>query len=930
MPLKRGRHPPVKARLDPVTKIDREDLLRTVSRIPGYTAAYLVRAEGLKLLCYSEDIPAILGYTKEEYVSLADKDAYETIFSGDVPEVRKHVERCICEEGDVYCCFSIPCAKGGFLYTKCVSRVIGELDGAPVLLSCFTELSLEADPRPVPALTDADFKRMVDNIPSGIAVMRLRDEKLELVAANPYLSSIIGVSDRGIAGQTPEDYYRRVHPDDLQVARDAMKATFSERHGAVCIYRSKNERTNKYMWLHAVSRFVPQPDGSQLAYISYTDVTAQKEAESALRRSRQLYQLAVDGAHLTVWEYDMTSRRATCPDGGFQRAGFPNVIEDVPDALLDYIDEKDRARYLLMYADLNAGKTSAGCELWYRRSPSGKPHCVRVTYSTVFDNRGKPVRAYGLIQDITLRKLEEEKYQATMRNMLKAASSSLSTVSLDLTLNSREKNFGGGETGMAGTADDFIAAEGNTIADERAFSDFRAKFNRRALLKAFFSGQTEVSARYLRHMEDGGYRWVETRVSLTQNPQTGDVESVFCLFDRDEKIKSERLIQRLTNEEYDFIGIIDTAKRLLRIVNIKSGEAFALPNAKAYREKDLFTGRVMSTLATEDQERYGQSIILDNVIDHLETETTYAFSFTYINPDGERRRKQLRYCWLDDTHREILVVRMDVTVNYQRDGEQLRLLQSALRSAEKANEMRSDCITNLSHELKTPLNAVAGFTNLALQSRDEEIVRGYLLKIGAAAAQMQETVSDMLDLSRLESGDADFAAENFDMRVFAENLAVPLRASAQEKGVWIDVDDSHWHLDRVVADKASLQRIFSTLLMNAVCLSRPGGRVEFIMESFKPVADGVNCRFLVRASGAGPSKEFLPNLFKPFAHEEREAFPAVPGRVSRGLSVVKRLVEMMGGTIWAESNKNKGTTVLILFRLPEQPEEQDEAACPHL
>jgi len=924
VPLKRGRHPPVKARLDPVTKIDREDLLRTVSRIPGYAAAYLVRAEGLEPLCYSENIPAALGYTKEQYAALADKDACETIFTGDIPEVRKHVERCICEGGDVYCCFSIPCAKGGFLHTKCVSRVVGELDGVPVLLSCFTELSLEADPRAVPAPTDADFKRMVDNIPSGIAVMRLRDEKLELVAANPYLSSIIGVSDRGIVGPTPEDYYRRVHPEDLQVAKDAIKATFSERHGAVCIYRCKNEKTNKYIWLHAVSRSVPQPDGSQLAYISYTDITAQKEAESALRRSRRLYQLAVDGAHLTVWEYDMVSHRATCPDGGFQRAGFPNVIEDVPDALLDYIDERDRAQYLLMYADLNAGKPSAGCELWYRRSPPGKPRCVRVTYSTVFDNRGKPVKAYGLIQDITLRKLEEEKYQETMRNMLKAASSSLSTVSLDLTLNSREKNFSSGETGMTGTADEFIAAEGNTIADERAFSDFRAKFNRRSLLKAFFSGRTEVSARYLRQMEDGERRWVETRVSLTQNPQTGDVEAVFCLFDRDEKIKGERLIQRLTNEEYDFIGIIDTSKRLLRIVNIKSGEAFALPSAKAYQEKDLFTRRVMSTIAAEDQERYGQSIMLDNVIDRLETEATYAFSFTYINPDGERRRKRIRYCWLDDSHGEILVVRMDVTANYQRDREQLRLLQSALRSAEKANEMRSDCIANLGHELKTPLNGVAGFTNLALQSRDEAIVHDYLLKIGAAAAQMQETVSDMLDLSRLESGDADFAAETFDMRVLVENLVVPVRAWAQEKGVWIDVDESDWHLDRVVADKASLHRVFSALLMNAVRFSKPGSRVAFIMESFEPVADGANCRFLVRDSGAGISKEFLPYLFEPFSNEERAESPAASGGVSLGLSVVKRLVEMMGGAIWAESDKNKGTTFSILFRLPEQPEEQDE------
>lgn len=137
-------------------------------------------------------------------------------------------------------------------------------------------------------------------------------------------------------GPTAEDFYRRVHPDDLQVAKDAMKAVFSDRHGAVCIYRTKNEKTNKYVWLQAAAKSVFQPDGSQLAYISYTDITAQKEAESELRKSRQLYQLALNSARLTVWEYDLATRRVTCPKGGFGRAGFSSVVGDVPDSLPDY------------------------------------------------------------------------------------------------------------------------------------------------------------------------------------------------------------------------------------------------------------------------------------------------------------------------------------------------------------------------------------------------------------------------------------------------------------------------------------------------------------------------------------------------------------------------------------------------------------------
>lgn len=126
-----------------------------------------------------------------------------------------------------------------------------------------------------------------------------------------------------------------------------------------------------------------QPDGLQIAYINYTDVTAcrrrrRRSSESPASATR----LAVRGASLIVWEYDIRTRRSTCPDDGFNLAGFPSVIEDAPNSLLEHVDRKYSAQ-LLMFADIASGKREGSYELWYRRNPSDKPCCTRTAYSTI-------------------------------------------------------------------------------------------------------------------------------------------------------------------------------------------------------------------------------------------------------------------------------------------------------------------------------------------------------------------------------------------------------------------------------------------------------------------------------------------------------------------------------------------------------------------
>lgn len=897
-------------------EIEKDELLDIMRKMPGYISAYLIDGDQLKVLYYSPRIIKTLGFSADEYEKLVQRDACDSIFAGDRAKILAHFKRCMQTSSDVYSEFTIQRKRGDYVKTLVVSRIVGTMDGKPVLVSSFSNVALESEPHALPAISASDYKSMVDNIPCGIAILRMRDGDISLLAANRALCAMVGVSQKGMNGDSADELFRRVHPDDVDASRNAISVMFSKHHGAVCIYRTLNEKTHKYLWLHASGRSIDQPDGSQIAYICYTDVTVQKETEADLRRSRQRYQLAVKGADLTVWEFDIKTRRATCHDDGFARAGFPNVIEDMPYSLLDHVDEKDRAQFLLMYADIEGGKKSVSGEFWYRRSPSDKPRCARATYSTVFDNRGRPVKAYGVMQDITLQKLEAEKYDGMMQKMLRASSRSLSTVCLDLTLNRVEKDISSGADVAYKTADEFLAAGAKRVVEQKAAEACAAAYNRRALLTAYFSGQTERSDLYLRRGDDGKNGWAELLVSMAQNPETGNVEAVVSVFDRNEKVKKERLIQRLTNEEYDFIAMAEVENRVLRVMNIKAGEYCALQAGKSYTEADIIYDTLASSIAAEDQDRYVQCVRLSNVLEHLKAEGGYSFSFTHVSPTGERRRKQLRYFWLDDSHGEILVVRADVTAAYQRDREHLRLLQSALRSAEKASQMRNDCITNLSHDIRTPLNGIAGFTHLALQSTSQEERTDYLRKIEASASRLSKIVSDMLDFSRIESGETEFQPKYFDARTLLDDVASDVKEAADKRSIWVDIDSRDFHLKRIYADRTSLRKVLATLLLNAISFSDTGGKIELKLESFEPVGDGANCRITVRDHGSGIAASFLPYLFEPFAQEMSAEKTEIAG-VSLSLAVVKRLVEMMGGAVWAESEKGKGTAFTLLFRFME-------------
>ena len=193
----------------------------------------------------------------------------------------------------------------------------------------------------------------------------------------------------------------------------------------------------------------------------------------------------------------------------------------------------------------------------------------------------------------------------------------------------------------------------------------------------------------------------------------------------------------------------------------------------------------------------------------------------------------------------------------------------------------------MSHDLRTPLNGIIGFTDIALKEKDVEKKQEYLGKIKSSGNLLLDLVNDTLDLSRIESGKMTLEPERTDFRTVGESVVTALRPSAELKDIRLYADPSGFPEGDILADRLKLQKIFLNLLSNAIKYTPRGGTVWASIEMMPEDGNGRNVRMTVRDTGIGISEGFLPKLFQPFSQEHRQETAPVNG-TGLGLAIMTR------------------------------------------
>ena len=264
---------------------------------------------------------------------------------------------------------------------------------------------------------------------------------------------------------------------------------------------------------------------------------------------------------------------------------------------------------------------------------------------------------------------------------------------------------------------------------------------------------------------------------------------------------------------------------------------------------------------------------------------------------------------------KILLAKQNITEVRRKEIQRQETLQKAMHDAEKANIAKSTFLFNMSHDLRTPMNAIIGFTTLAQRHlNDSAAMQEYLEKIQNSSQILLGIINDVLDLARIESGKTTLHPEPGDLRSTAEALREMFEESMETSGITFRMEMAVSN-PLVVFDSLRLSQILINLLSNARKFTHPGGSVACRIQQEGTQENSAQFCMTVSDTGIGISPEFLPNIFGAFERERTSTVAGIQG-TGLGLSIVKELVEMMNGTVTVESTVGKGSTFILHLAFP--------------
>ncbi len=252
-------------------------------------------------------------------------------------------------------------------------------------------------------------------------------------------------------------------------------------------------------------------------------------------------------------------------------------------------------------------------------------------------------------------------------------------------------------------------------------------------------------------------------------------------------------------------------------------------------------------------------------------------------------------------------------------------LQITARKAESANKAKTDFLSTMSHDIRTPMNAIIGLTSIAEKNTgDEQSTKESLRKIGLAGNHLLTLINDILDISKVESGKLKLSPLTFSIVETVENLVNISQPMIKEKNIEFSFHINQIKKEYLYTDQLRLNQIYINILSNAIKYTEPGGRVSVDLREEKSDAAGcVRLTYVVADTGIGMTPEFMENMYKPFSRQVDSRVNSIQG-TGLGLAITKQMVELIGGTIECQSEQGKGTTFTVTLDIPEADRQRED------
>ena len=376
----------------------------------------------------------------------------------------------------------------------------------------------------------------------------------------------------------------------------------------------------------------------------------------------------------------------------------------------------------------------------------------------------------------------------------------------------------------------------------------------------------------------------------------------------------QKLILDALLREYEIALMLDLSKDTYEVFKL-SGR-FARSLSPMLRDKFSITMLEIADgcIYSYDYDLFIGAVSLEGLRIRLESEEFCSFVFRAITSRGP---EYFRMRIIKAEELKAFVGVSCIQDEMSRELQQRKLFEGALDRARSADSAKSTFLTNMSHDIRTPMNAIIGFTNIAsTHLNDTDRVKDALDKIRTSSNHLLSLINDVLDMSRIESGRLTISENRCDLRQIVENIQGIMMPQITEKGLDFTVSMQTVVNPEVFCDETRVTQILLNLLSNAVKYTPPGGKVNLTILQ-KPCISGRRyCGYVFKVSdtGIGIGKDFISHVFEPFERETGRTGNNTYGS-GLGMSIAKGIVDMMGGNIRVESEENVGTEFIVELEL---------------
>ena len=400
-------------------------------------------------------------------------------------------------------------------------------------------------------------------------------------------------------------------------------------------------------------------------------------------------------------------------------------------------------------------------------------------------------------------------------------------------------------------------------------------------------------------MEDGSIAGIHQDISDIVRLEKDKIVETY-LSETNEKLRNQNVAQNdyykeildelpcgvfaYTVKEHRIFHLNKSALKIFHIDDLEDAQSKMYSIFKKFEYPDPTTNDRLIELRTHDG-----SVDFEVIINPKESYEVHALakSKVFKNPNGERI---------------IITIFLDVS--------NMVMLKKALEQAKEGSAAKSAFLFNMSHDLRTPLNAIIGFSELMKSHwEDSKISRNYLEKIDESSQYLLSLINNILEMSKIESGKEELKEKPWDIYTSCDNLLQFFEPDIRQKNQTLNYAVNVKH-NMILTDSLKIREIYVNLMSNAIKYTNVGGTISFSLEEIEKEEGLSDYKAIVQDTGIGISKDYLPHIFENFSRQKTSSESGVIG-TGLGMPIVKKLVDLMHGTISIESEEGKGTTVVV-------------------